>query len=313
MTNKYNNDELANSKHADVIRLLDINKKIAKLYRKAGKLEFRNGFVEEAGKNLIKAVELDPSTKRSYKFNGEKLYLQKVEEEIPVPNEFDEILDQIFGEKLNDHSEFLSTQSDFLNNIMENSRKRTVQKLQGEELAKKAYTAKDIDVPEYATLFAMPVQTGSQEDIIEFQIEDLLGDIENILGLLNKNASAKTEPVKAWNKLPTNDPWADFVKQLNVTGKLNHPVAPLTSTGEKIIDAKADRTATKKQIQGVADAIKANSNRFNKPQAVTKEVIDAMPNQKLASQLDTYMKIKNRKGSDEVTLEDIVNLLTGKY
>jgi hypothetical protein len=70
--------------YIDVQKVKKLYRKIAKLEYKAGFLEFRNGFVEAAGKHLTRAIELDPTIKHKYKFNGETLVVadQKQAEKI---------------------------------------------------------------------------------------------------------------------------------------------------------------------------------------------------------------------------------------
>lgn len=336
--------------HADVLRLLNINKKIAKLYRKAGKLEFRNGFVDEAGKNLIKAAELYPQIKKSISFNGDILTIEKNEDN-------DE--DKLFLDHKSDEPSDLT--NGILNRLMENARMNAIKNFDFNSFEnKKPYTAKDLKFPEYATLFALPFPQ-DDEDLIEFSIEDALGDIENILGLLNKNDDAKTskkEPYKnsyleafeKWNEIVKKlleerekekaydiEGWNNLLKILEGNGynytnvelpfsnpTKKHAVVPVTADGEKVINAAANNEATKKQKKGIKDVIsnspleacgnnKTINRDCNKPSAIDHEVIKAMPDRKLSKQLEDYMKAKKIVGTDIVTLEDILNILSGRY
>ena len=306
--------------YADVLKVKKLHRKIAKLEYKAGFLEFRNGYVEAAGKHLTRAIELDPTIKHKYKFNGETLLLAD-----------QKTADKVFAKK-----------DVTINGIFDSKTLKPVDKktVLGSEPKVKAWS--NTDVIDFEKLFKdnfgtikATAEKPREKSKFEKQLEAALAlKDKKIKANVNVGLGKVTSPTEV-SPLKSSRPAKKNYKGIDVPERdsifidtfrtvdaddlfnvgLNDSFEQLLLEIEAMTNAlnkkdvsknfttPVNKEATRKQVNGIRKILTADEH-----DVVTKDLIKAMPNRKHAQMLNSSFFGANDKRI-VLTAEDIKELL----
>jgi len=291
--NKRTVDEI----YIDVLKTKKLNRKIAKLEYKAGFFEFRNGFVEAAGKRLIRAIELDPTIKHKYKFNGETLLLADQKTADKVFANKDVTINGIFDAKnmkpvdqsevkrdskkydVPSNNQFVGAKSKFqkdledaLNNIKPAKSKFQQQledayALRDKSISEKKAVAKEVTSPTEVSPLKASRPSKNFKDIDVPERDDLFVNTFRSVDaddLFNVGMNDSFELL-----LLEIEAMANALEKKNVSKNFNAPV---------------NKEATRKQVDGIRKILTDEEH-----DTVTKDMIKNMPNRKHAQMLNNAL------------------------